>query len=123
MDQAPKLESRSMNEDETKAFLLRRGAKPLSISDWEPGQPIVFVMNDFFRNTHYSSFSKDKKPSLAHIVKPDKLSPVKGEYRMQNGGRIDYYAVDTVTGQLTLVKSSANTKGYVLDVDKTFTSS
>ncbi len=107
----PLPEKRSMNEQETLSFVRETGIQPLLTEDWKEGQPMLYVLTeDARRNFNYA---KDKIPSIARLYKPSSLTltsckekgiPV---YAVENpsDGRIDYYAINLKTKEITLVRT------------------
>lgn len=115
------IEKRSMTADETIAFLRERGAKPLE--DWQPHQPILYVLEERLRKDvgPFNKFSKDMRPSVVRVDDPSKIhfedpltdeaTPDRAVYELENdGGQVDYYAIDSKTQEITLVKTSSRIK-------------
>jgi hypothetical protein len=122
----PKIESRRMNEMETKDFLTKNGVTTLSLAEWNPGEAIIVVFSEeIIENMierHNSKptpeIPKNQMPCLIRVDEPAKmyLSGTSGSVvALENaGGRIDYFTIDAETNKITCVKSSANYRG-VLD--------
>lgn len=110
-------EARSMNEAETRAFLSENGVQPLDLDRWRPRQPILCVFNDRMRKVHdFDGFTPDKNPGIVRVDDPVGLNFNDPKvYVLRNGGgRIDYYAIDPKTKKVTLVKSSHNSREYLV---------
>ncbi len=109
---------RSMNRPETIAFLEERGVRPLE--DFSPHTPLLYVHEDAYRGNDgpFKHLPRDKRPSIARIHDPVSLSNPKGGperivHDLANeGGRVEHYAIDPKTKQLTLVMTEEKTKKY-----------
>ena len=113
-----------MNEQETRDFLLQNGVQPLDLNNWQPHLPILFLLKDTIR-ADLDYFPNNKKPSILRINDPVRLyihDPARHALHNQ-GGQIDYYAINPKTKEINLVKTSANSKRYFVTVDSLFVSS
>lgn len=129
---APKnKQSESMRESETLSFLAEHGGKNLSLEDWEPGQPVLFV----FPDTIYQKMSKEREPddltpipSIVRIDSPQKIYFRKNSDHIllleNNGGQVDYFAIDPKTKKIMYVRSSSSvrdhTNPYLVTIDNVF---
>jgi hypothetical protein len=104
-------EPRSMNETETIAFLRERGVEPLPLAEYRPGQPILYVLEEFTRHLHFKDLPPIERPSIARLDQPTELDltdPHVDEKRLgrvtyplgNEGARVDYYTIDPVTKKL-----------------------
>jgi hypothetical protein len=111
-----------MNQAEIVTFLAARGVEPLG--EWRPGEAILYVVEDGYRTetAHYGDLPARLRPSVARLDNPD--SVVAGERAVdkdgrwtamvrivnENGGQVDYYAIDRDTQAVTFVRSSSSTR-------------
>lgn len=110
-------EQRTMGEAETVAFLQVHDVQKLD--DWQPGEPVLYVLHERIRAGFgpYQNTPADQIPSLARIDSPTFLEAESeyrpnGMYRLGNdGGKVDYYAIDTKTGRPYLVKTTQKVRG------------
>ena len=100
---------RSLKEAETIAFLKEHGVEPLS-ENWRPHQPLLFVLENNLRTLLDRETGKERPPdkiaSIARVDDPTKMQfsvkdPKHREYNrgqlFNDGGQIDYYAIDFAT--------------------------
>lgn len=114
-----------MNAEETVAFLREHGIQPLPLDNWQPHEPLLYVIEERLRgeNGPLMKNFKDKRliPSVArvddparlHLEKPltDEETPDRVVYELENdGGQVDYFAIDPKTKQIINVKTSARIK-------------
>jgi hypothetical protein len=104
-------ESEIMNEQETLAFLIRNRAQQVSPANWQKGNALLCVMEDFFRGDvgPYKDLPKNKRPSIARLdqvdfidfdhPKKDPATPNRLIYQIKSIGRVDYYVIDKNTGK------------------------
>lgn len=107
----PKIENlNSMNERETISFLKRNGSKPLSLRDWQSGQPILFVFKDFMDTS--GDTPTGPRPSIARVDSPISMRFQEGSESVilleNHGGQVDYFAIDARNEKIIYVRSSAS---------------
>jgi hypothetical protein len=98
----PLLEGPSMPAREVLSLLFSRGAVPLTQDNWLPGQPVLFVFEDWFNVSDFKNLIRIRKPNIARLDNPS-------EWRqgiMRSEGQVDYYAIDPESKKLILVKTS-----------------
>jgi hypothetical protein len=119
----PKQEQKSMGEKEAKDFLEKNGGVPLDLGKWETGESVIIVFTDLIIEKMNESeerrpkrgIPKNMMPCIVRMDKPVKmyLSGLSGKtVALENtGGQVDYYSINSETGEITCVKSSANFRG------------
>ena len=105
----PEIENpNSMNERETIDFLKRNGAKSLALGDWRPGQPILFVFQDFMDTS--GDISTGPRPSIARVDSPVSMRFQEGSKSVilleNHEGQVDYFAIDPRTKEVIYIRSS-----------------
>ena len=113
----------SMNERQTLALLRERGVKPFSLDQWVPGKPVLYVLEEGTRmriRGDLTQVSPSEVASIARLDNPPSIErlrvvqEVEGledtgpiAYRLTNeGGQIDYYAIDPGTKVVKCVGTS-----------------
>jgi len=115
-DPSPEMNiGRSMTEAETRAFLQERNIQPLH--DWQPHQPLLYVLEERLRGDdgRFNDLPPERRPSIVRIDDPTNIRfdqpiedmPDRVVYGLENeGGQSDYFAIDPLTQQIVLVKTS-----------------
>ncbi len=104
----------SLNEDQTRAFLTKRGVSPLE--GWKPGQPLLYLLEEFVKNDTgpFNDLPRSKRPIIARLAAPTfiDLETERGtDERVvfalgnEEGARVDYYAINSVTLKPELVRT------------------
>ncbi len=115
-------DKKSMNKQETIAFLKKHGVKALE--NWKPHQSVLYVFEEMLRGDDgpFKFLPSEKRPSIARIYDPIHLdfnSPQvettseRVVYNLINvGGQVDLYAVNPVTEKPLLVLTEKKEKAY-----------
>ncbi len=126
----PESPQKSMTEEETHAFLQEKDIKPLT--NWKPGEPLLYVMEEVTRQTEGGPFSdlpEHARPNFAVIRNPaaitfDRLFHFgdRAVHGLLNefGGTVDYYTIDPETKEISfmLLPSSDPTRRKMYQVKK-----
>lgn len=127
-----KAAERVMTKDEAVNFLMENGIEP--IHDWKFETPLLYVLDETYKGatSDYARLPLDRRPTIARLSAPTSLEYAVREgydpiYRISNetGAKIDYYAVNAETKEITLVKTSRNVRTqeypYISRVGNVFT--
>jgi len=111
----------SMDEAATRIFIESRGVEPLA--NWQPHKPLIYLLPEDTRiKDNFGDLPPQQVPSIAHIYDPEHLdlknspsAPRAKElglevYPLITSGRVDYYAIDSVTKAPILVKVTKNSE-------------
>lgn len=103
-----------LDTQETQAYLLSHGVVPLR--NFVANTPLLYVFPEHLRSDSGSlgTLYGSRRPSFARLHTPTSLDAVselaseKGEYGLANedGGRVDYYAIDAVSEKIELIRTS-----------------
>lgn len=104
----------SMNEHQSRNFLIGKRIHPLDGSSLRPGQPFIFLFTDAVREKILTEYTPENKPCFALVLNPMRINyDVGGEvHSFDNAGEIRYYAINPINERITLVKTSQNPNRY-----------
>jgi len=119
-----------MNEQETLRFLEESGVKPFP-DDWQPNQPVLYVLEEVMRRKRKKDgtpFPADQVASIARLEPADIVFTKQRAIREgrrggainNEGGPVDYYAIDPVTKKITLVDTANSKRDYFITKEHLF---
>jgi len=120
----------SMNEAGTLNLVKKKGLQP--VETFVPHQPLIYVLEEAIRGEDgplAKDYPKEIRPSLAVINDPIHINfslPFKDDtrtvYDLKNeGGDVDFYAINPKTGELVFVGRENKDKIYYVRKETLFT--
>ncbi len=107
--------SPSMTEAQTMAYLAKEGVQPLE--HWKPHTSFLYVMEEATRGDdgYFKDLPLEQRPSIARLDDPTEIDfsdpRDRGDgtvvyYVGNEGGQVDYYAINPTTNEVTRVKKT-----------------